>query len=83
MFLTMDVLHPQVWGERWRGRNVSSWRPGPEGRLERLAWYASLPDGVVFVLRGDEADARAEAYLARTRPPRPVLGAFGGYGPNF
>jgi hypothetical protein len=51
--------------------------------LERLAWLAALPEGVVFVLSGDEADARAEAYMARTRPKAPVLGVFGGHGPTF
>lgn len=76
-----DPTDPAIWGAHWQSRYLSTWKPWPEGGLERMLWLASLPPHLVGVLTGTEQDALSEVYdeTHRNKRPNELIGA---YAPN-
>ncbi len=60
----------ELWGDSWRGRRQTMWRPDPEHPLRRLIWLATS-DARPWMPTANEADAVATRGQGRVRATQP------------
>jgi|GEM_PF-6879473 hypothetical protein len=75
-----DVAHPLLWGglDQWRSRKFTGHRPGPSSDrpIDRIAWLATLPEGLVWLPTAAEERVAFDAWRIKTTSKASALGAY-------
>lgn len=75
-----DVGHRELWGglDAWRSRKFTGRKPGPSSdrAIDRLAWLATLPEGLVWLPTAAEERVAFDAWRIQTTTKASALGAY-------
>ncbi|CAN5706077.1 hypothetical protein BH23CHL7_BH23CHL7_20870 [soil metagenome] len=63
----------ELYGDRWPGRYMSSWRPGPQDSLSRLLWLTTS-EAQPWLPTREERDAAVVEMIAAAQPRRRTVG---------